>query len=207
MSTKKKTKAWLQQHVADPFVQKAQKDGYRSRASYKLLQIQEKDKLFRPGMCILDLGAAPGGWSQVVAKIVGPTGCVVAVDRLAMDPMAGVTFIQADFETDACIEAIHTAIAGRTIDWILSDLAPDLSGHRAVDQPRIIQLGESVLEFARSVATAKTSLLIKTFQGEGYPEFYRALQQGFKTLVVRKPDASRDASRELYLLAKNAKLV
>ncbi|MAZ44415.1 MAG: 23S rRNA methyltransferase [Legionellales bacterium] len=202
----KKDKNWMQRHVNDRFVQEANKEGMRSRASYKLLQIHERDKLFRPGMNIVDLGCAPGGWSQVAKQIVGQKGTVVGVDLLEMDPLQGVHFIKGDFQ-EAEVQSGLISFFDGPLDWVISDMAPNLTGHRAVDQPRAIALCEEVLYFAQDHLHPKGGLLIKTFHGEGFEEFLKMLRSTFKKVVSRKPEASRGESREVYLLAKEFKLV
>jgi 23S rRNA (uridine2552-2'-O)-methyltransferase len=194
---------WLQRHFDDPYVRQAQQAGYRSRAVYKLLEINERDHILRPGMKVIDLGAAPGGWSQVAAKIVGPRGQVIALDILPMDPLPGVRFIQGDFREEAVMKELLQAVGEQRVDLVLSDMAPNISGMKAVDQPRAMYLAELALEVARKVLAPGGMLLVKTFQGEGIDAFRRELQQSFKTLVTRKPKASRPASREVYVLAKN----
>lgn len=202
----KKDRAWMQRHINDRFVQEANKEGWRSRASYKLLQLQEKDKLFRPGMKVCDLGCAPGGWSQVAKKIVGDKGIVAGVDLLDMDAIQGVQFIKGDFQ-DLQVQSQLISYFDGPLDWVISDMAPNLTGHRAVDQPRAIALCEDVLYFAQDHLNPKGGLLVKTFHGEGFEEYLKMLRDAFKKVVTRKPEASRVESREVYLLAKEFKLV
>lgn len=193
---------WLREHFDDVYVKRAQKEGYRSRACYKLLEIQEKDRLIRPGMTVVDLGSAPGGWSQVAASLVGERGRVLASDILPMDSIAGVEFIEGDFTEDAVYEAILAAIGDDPVDLVISDMAPNMSGMNAVDQPRAMYLVELALDMARRVLKPGGGFLSKVFQGEGFDELYRLLREHFDTVVTRKPAASRPRSREVYLLAR-----
>jgi 23S rRNA (uridine2552-2'-O)-methyltransferase len=198
MARTKTSKAWMHEHVTDPYVRRAKQEGYRSRAAYKLIGVLEKDKLVRPGMTVVDLGAAPGGWSQVLAPLVGSAGRVIALDVLEMEPIEGVAFIRGDFSETATLEEL----AGRLIDIVISDMAPNISGVGLADQARSIGLAELALEFARDRLKPGGSFLVKMFQGSGVNEFRRQLAEAFSTVVVRKPKASRDRSSELYLLAK-----
>lgn len=198
----KSSKRWLHEHESDFYVKEARKQGYRSRAAFKLIEIQDKDKLIKPGMCVVDLGAAPGGWSQLAAKWVGHKGKVIAMDLLAMDPLVGVEFLQGDFQDDAVLEQLLLLLGEQPLDVIISDMAPNTSGMRSVDQPRAMYLSELALDFAKQRLAPGGSLLIKTFQGEGYPEFFQQLRDNFSKVITRKPKASRDRSREIYLLAK-----
>jgi 23S rRNA (uridine2552-2'-O)-methyltransferase len=198
-------KAWMQEHVNDHWVKEATRLGYRSRAAFKLLELSEKDDLFRPGMCVVDLGSAPGGWAQVLRGRLGPRATIVAVDLLPLDPIRGVTFVQGDFRTDEGLAGVEAALAGRRVDLVVSDLAPNLSGVAAADQARWVHLGELALEFARKRLQPGGDLVVKAFQGEGFQEFVRAMQQQFAKVHVRKPKASRDRSREVYLVAKGLK--
>jgi len=202
MARTKTSKAWMQEHVTDPYVRRAKQEGYRSRAAYKLIEVLEKDKLVRPGMTVVDLGAAPGGWSQVLAPLVGTAGRVIALDVLEMEPIEGVAFIRGDFSETATLERLEKELAGRRIDLVISDLAPNISGVGLVDQARSIGLAELALEFARDRLKPGGSFLVKLFQGSGVDEFRNQLVEAFSTVVVRKPKASRDRSSELYLLAK-----
>lgn len=192
---------WLQEHFDDPYVKQAQKEGYRSRASYKLQELQQKDHLIKPGMTVVDLGAAPGGWCQVAANLVGHKGCVIASDILPMDSMAGVTFIQGDFTEQAVFDRILAALGGDAVDVVISDMAPNLSGMTAVDQPRAMELAELAADMARQVLKPGGSFVTKLFQGEGFDQFVAQLRKEFETLKVRKPPASRSRSREVYLVA------
>ncbi|MAT94964.1 MAG: 23S rRNA (uridine(2552)-2'-O)-methyltransferase RlmE [Halioglobus sp.] len=195
------SKAWLKEHRDDPYVQQAQREGYRSRACYKLLELQARDRLLRPGMTVLDLGSAPGGWSQVAAQQVGDHGRVVATDILPMDGLAGVEFVQGDFTEDAVFERILATLDGTPVDLVLSDMAPNLSGMKAVDQPRAMYLVELALDMARRVLGADGSFVAKVFQGEGFDPLLRDIRQAFARVHTRKPDASRPRSREVYLVA------
>lgn len=199
---KKKRSKWMQRHVTDAFVQQAQKEGFRSRAAYKLLEIQEKDKVIKPGMTVVDLGSAPGGWSQVVADLVGEHGRVIALDILPMDAFANVEFIQGDFREQEVYDKLMALLGDKKVDLVISDMAPNISGMKSVDQPRAIYLVELALEFALQVLKPGGDLLVKVFQGEGVEEYRRQLQGAFTRLLTRKPHASRSESREFYLLAR-----
>lgn len=201
----KTSKGWLKEHFDDPYVKKAQKDGYRSRASYKLLEIQEKDRLLRPGMTVVDLGAAPGGWCQVASRLIGERGRIIASDILPMDGIADVTFIQGDFTEDEVFEQILAAIGGQPVDLVISDMAPNMSGTPAVDQPRAMYLCELALDMAARVLRPGGDFLIKVFHGEGFDDYYRDLRTRFDKVLTRKPGASRDRSRETYLLGRGFK--
>lgn len=196
------SKAWLKEHRDDPYVQQALREGYRSRACYKLLEIQEKDRLIRPGMMVLDLGSAPGGWSQVVEPLVGDHGRVVASDILPMDSLAGVEFIQGDFTEDAVFERILSALGSRPVDLVVSDMAPNMSGMATVDQPRAMYLVELALDMACKVLAPGGALVAKVFQGEGFDPVFREAQGAFSKVMTRKPKASRPRSREVYLVAQ-----
>nr|WP_299245312.1 23S rRNA (uridine(2552)-2'-O)-methyltransferase RlmE [uncultured Halomonas sp.] len=204
-SDSKSSAGWLKEHFDDAYVQRAWQDGYRSRASYKLLEIDAKDHLFRPGMTVIDLGAAPGGWSQIAVDKVGPEGRVIASDILEMDALAGVDFIQGDFTEDHVLEAILESLDGRPVDLVISDMAPNMSGMAAIDQPQAMYLAELALDLVRQVLSPDGSLLIKVFQGEGFDDYLKTLRQAFVKVVTRKPDSSRARSREVYLLAKRYK--
>lgn len=205
MARSKSSQRWLREHFDDHWVARAQAEGYRSRASFKLLEIHEKDKLFRPGMTVLDLGAAPGGWSQVAARLVGSRGMVVASDILAMDSIADVTFIQGDFREEAVYEQIVASLGGRKVDLVMSDMAPNMSGNRAVDLPRAMYLAELALDMAVNVLAVEGVFLVKMFQGEGFDQYRRALQSRFRKVLSRKPAASRPRSREVYQLGAGLK--
>lgn len=198
-----RSKVWLKEHMEDVYVQRAQKDGYRARAAYKLLEIQEKDRLFRPGMTVVDLGSAPGSWSQVAAKLVGINGQVIASDILPMDGMAGVQFIQGDFREQEVFDQLLGAIGGKPVDLVISDMAPNISGTASADLPRAMYLCELALDMAQRVLKPGGSFVIKVFQGEGYDAYREAILKSFKVLKTRKPDASRPRSREIYLVAKD----
>lgn len=195
------SKAWLKEHRDDPYVQRAQRDGYRSRACYKLLELQARDRLILPGMTVLDLGSAPGGWSQVSMELAGHSGRVIASDVLPMDALAGVEFIQGDFTEDAVVERILAAIGDRKVDVVISDMAPNMSGVNAVDQPRSIYLVELALDMARQVLASDGSFVAKIFHGEGFDELFRDTRESFNRVLTRKPKASRPRSREVYLVA------
>ena len=200
---KSSSKAWLKEHRDDPYVQQAQREGYRSRACYKLLEIQEQDRLIKPGMTVLDLGSAPGGWSQVAAELVGHSGRVIASDILPMDSIAGVEFIEGDFTEDDIFERILAAIGDAPLDLVLSDMSPNMSGMNAVDQPRSMYLVELALDMARQVLPPGGAFVSKIFQGEGFDTLFRDANGSFGKLVTRKPKASRPRSREVYLVAKD----
>lgn len=202
MARSKSSNRWLDEHVNDPFVKQAQKDGYRSRASYKLLEINEKDKLIRPNMLVMDLGSAPGGWSQVAAKLVGHKGRVVASDILPMDTIAGVEFIQGDFTEESVFDEIMGVVNGAPVDVVISDMAPNISGVDAADQASSMYLVELALDMARQVLKPKGSFVAKVFQGVGYDEYLKDLRTSFEKVVIRKPESSRARSREVYLVGK-----
>ncbi len=199
------SKAWLKEHREDPYVQRAQREGYRSRACYKLLELQEKDRLIKPGMTVLDLGSAPGGWSQVASRLVGHKGRVIASDILPMDSLEGVEFIQGDFTGEAVFEQILQAVGSRPVDVVISDMAPNMSGVNAVDQPRSIYLVELALDMARRVLAPGGSFVAKVFQGEGFEPLFRDAKDGFGKVLTRKPSASRPRSREVYIVARGLK--
>ena len=199
------SKQWLRRHVNDPYVQRSKKEGYRSRSVYKLTEIDERDKLLRPGQVVVDLGAAPGGWSQVLAKRVGPQGKVIAIDLLEMEPVSGVTFIQGDFGSKKGLEAVQAALQGRRADLVLSDMAPNMTGIAVSDQARSMELAELARDFALLHLQPEGALLIKIFQGAGYDEYLLSLRRAFRKVVIRKPDASRGESAEQYLLARGLK--
>jgi 23S rRNA (uridine2552-2'-O)-methyltransferase len=202
---KSKNRTWIKQHVKDPYVKQSQLDGYRSRASYKLLEIVEKGRYIKPGMVVVDLGSAPGGWSQVAAKLVGHKGCVVAVDILPMDPVAGVSFIQGDFTEEEILNQLLGEIGNRPVDLVISDMAPNLTGMKAVDQPAMIYLAELAVDLVQQVMTDDGIFIAKLFQGEGFDEFVRNTRTVFNVVSLKKPDASRSKSREVYLVAKGLK--
>ncbi len=196
-----RSKIWMQEHLDDHYVQKAWQDGYRSRASYKLLELQEKDKLIRPGMNILDLGSAPGSWCQVAGRLMDGRGKVVATDILPMDALPDVTFVQGDFREQEVNDAIMAQLNGELMDLVICDMAPNMSGNTSVDLPRAMYLCELALDMAVQVLRPKGTFVVKAFHGEGYEEYRRAILQHFAVLKARKPDASRARSREVYLVA------
>ena len=198
---------WLQEHFSDPFVKKAQAQGFRSRAIYKLEELDQREKLLRPGQVCLDLGAAPGAWSQYASRRVGRKGRVVATDILAMDPIVGVEFVQGDFREDAVVAALLALVPARGVDLLLSDMAPNLSGIDAVDQPRSLYLAELALDMAAKVLKPGGTALIKVFQGAGFTELLTATRRRFAKVRMLKPEASRARSPELYLLAKDFTIV
>ncbi|RXZ43542.1 23S rRNA (uridine(2552)-2'-O)-methyltransferase RlmE [Crenobacter cavernae] len=202
MARSKTSKGWLQEHVNDHYVHQAQKDGYRSRAAYKLLEINEKDKLIRPGGIIADLGSAPGSWSQVAARLVGDKGRVFALDILPMNAIAGVDFIQGDFREDAVLDEFVRLLDGRALDLVISDMAPNISGMNAIDQARSFHLTELALEFAREHLKPGGHFLVKVFQGSEFQSYLKAMRETFAEVQTRKPKASRDRSSEIYLLGK-----
>jgi 23S rRNA (uridine2552-2'-O)-methyltransferase len=203
---KKKSKAWMQEHVNDPYVQQAQKEGWRARAVFKLKEIDEKDRLLKPGMTVVDLGATPGSWCQYAAKRIQPGGCLIALDLLEMEPVPGVEFIQGDFREDAVLDRLKSALAGRRVDLVLSDMAPNMTGIAATDNAQVMYLAELTLDFARENLKPGGDLLVKVFQGAGFMELRKAMQAEFESLATRKPAASRDRSAELYLLARKKRL-
>jgi 23S rRNA (uridine2552-2'-O)-methyltransferase len=188
--------------VNDPYVQRSKREGYRSRSAYKLIEIDDRDRILAPGAVVVDLGAAPGGWSQVAAKRVGPKGRVVAIDLLDMEPVPGAAFIKGDFSTDRGLAEVEAALGGARADAVLSDMAPNLSGIAISDQARSMALAELARDFALARLNPGGAFLVKVFQGAGYEEFHKSLRAGFERVIVRKPDASRGESAELYLLAR-----
>ncbi|HWI12682.1 MAG TPA: RlmE family RNA methyltransferase [Burkholderiales bacterium] len=202
MARSKTSKAWMHEHVNDPYVKRAQAEGFRSRAAYKLQQLAERDKLLKSGMLVVDLGAAPGGWSQVAAKAAGPGGRVVAVDLLPVTPVHGVTVIQGDFHEDQVLAEVEAALGGQQADLVISDMAPNISGIPLVDQARAAALAELALDFALKHLKPRGNFLVKAFQGEGYEPFVKTMRAHFVEVVTRKPEASRSRSNEVYLLGK-----
>lgn len=196
------SKAWLKEHRDDPYVQQAQREGYRSRACYKLLELQERDKLIRPGMTVLDLGSAPGGWSQVAIALVGASGKVIASDILPMEHLEGVSFIEGDFTEQKVLQQILDALEGKRVDLVISDMAPNMSGVHAVDQPRAIYLVELALDMARQVLSPGGAFVTKLFHGEGFDQVFAQAKDSFQKVLTRKPKASRARSSEVYLVAK-----
>lgn len=203
---KKKSKQWMQQHVNDPYVQQAHKEGWRARAVFKLKEIDEKDHLLKPGMTVVDLGATPGSWSQYAAKRIQPGGRLIALDLLEMAPLPGVEFIQGDFREDAMLERLKSALAGRQVDLVMSDMAPNMTGIAATDSTQVMFLAELTLDFSREYLKPGGDLLVKVFQGAGFMELRQAMQAEFESLATRKPAASRDRSAELYLLARKKRM-
>jgi 23S rRNA (uridine2552-2'-O)-methyltransferase len=195
-------KTWMQEHVADPYVKRARTEGMRSRAAYKLDEIAGRDRLLRPGMVVVDLGAAPGGWSQVAAERVAPGGQVIAVDVLDMTPLRGVSFIRGDFREEPVVAEVERSLGARKADLVLSDMAPNLTGIAVTDQARALELGELALEFAMNHLKPQGNFLVKTFQGAGFEAFLKVLRGCFTAVAVRKPGASRDRSSEVYLVCK-----
>ena len=195
-------KAWMHEHVSDAYVREAQRLGYRSRSAFKLLELAEKDKLFRRATTVVDLGAAPGSWCQVLKERLGPQAKIIAVDMLPMEPIPGVTLIQADFATDEGLRAVEASLAGARADLVLSDMAPNLSGIESVDQARSVHLAELALEFASHALQPNGDFVVKVFQGTGLADFQRAAAQLFNKTYIRKPKASRDRSREVFVVAK-----
>ena len=205
MSRSKTSKAWMREHINDPYVQKAKAEGYRSRAAYKLLELDKKDRLLVPGQLLVDLGAAPGSWSQVAVARLGSKGRVVAVDLLPMEPLAGVRFVQGDFREQEVLDALIKALGGRKADLVISDLAPNISGIGVSDQARSMYLCELALEFARQCLKPGGALLVKVFQGAGFTEFLADMRKSFVKVGSRKPEASRGRSSEMYLLGRGFK--
>ena len=202
MARSKSSGRWLKEHFDDQYVKQAQKDGYRSRASYKLLEIQEKDRIMRPGMTVIDLGSAPGGWSQVTSRVIGDQGVLIASDILHMDSIADVTFIQGDFTEDSVYQEILSAVNNRPVDLVISDMAPNMSGIRTADQASAMFLCELALDLATKVLKPGGDFLIKIFQGEGFDSYLKTVREQFDKVQMRKPASSRDRSREQYLLAR-----
>lgn len=201
-SRSKSSKAWLERQHSDPYTQLAKQQGYRSRAAFKLLEIQQKDNIIQPGMRVVDLGAAPGGWSQVVCQILKGRGRLIAVDLLPIEPLPAVDIVEGDFEEQAVLETILTRLEAQKVDLVISDMAPNLSGITLVDQSRALYLVELAVSFADTVLKEGGTLLVKAFQGEGFQSLWSMLKKQFRQVVIRKPKSSRSESREIYLLAK-----
>lgn len=201
----KSSRRWLQEHFSDPYVKKAQREGYRSRAIYKLVELQQRDHLFHPNSVVIDLGAAPGSWSQWLAQLIGPGGRIIALDILPFEPIPGVEMIKGDFTDLVVFEKLLQCLGPTKADWVISDMAPDMSGLDSVDQPRSMELAELTFDFAKHVLKPEGGILVKVFQGEGFDDFLRQLREYFLKVVIRKPKASRDRSREVYLLARGMK--
>lgn len=198
----KSSRRWLKEHFSDTYVKRAQQAGYRSRAIFKLQEIQDRDRLFKPGMIVIDLGAAPGGWSQFVAELVKPSGQIIALDLLPMEPLEGVDFIQGDFTDEAILAVLHQRLDEKKADWVISDMSPNLSGNASIDIPRAMYLIELALDFAIRVLAPGGGILFKVFQGDGFDSLLAEIKRKFKMVTVRKPKASRGRSREVYILAK-----
>jgi 23S rRNA (uridine2552-2'-O)-methyltransferase len=196
------SRQWLERQRNDPYVKRAQREGYRSRAAYKLLDIQAKDQLLRPGQHLVDLGAAPGSWSQVAARIIGPSGRVIALDLLPIEPLTGVTILEGDFRESEAIDRLNRVLGDTRLDLVLSDMAPNITGTVAVDQPRAMYLVELALEFARERLQPGGSMIVKVFQGEGFDRLLAEMRRSFDRVASRKPESSRSRSRELYVVAK-----
>jgi 23S rRNA (uridine2552-2'-O)-methyltransferase len=199
------SRQWLRRHVNDPYVQRSKREGYRSRSAYKLMEIDDRDRILAPGAVVVDLGAAPGGWTQVAIERAGPKGRVVAIDLLEMEPVQGAAFIRGDFSRAGGLAEVEAALAGAKVDAVLSDMAPNISGIAISDQARSMALAEIARDFALSHLKPTGAFLVKVFQGAGYDEFFRSLRAGFGKVAVRKPGASRGESAELYLLARGLK--
>ncbi|MGB5177576.1 MAG: 23S rRNA (uridine(2552)-2'-O)-methyltransferase RlmE [Gammaproteobacteria bacterium] len=202
MGKSKSSHQWLRKHFDDEFVKRAQREGYRSRAVYKLDEIQKKDRVLRPGSVVVDLGAAPGGWSQYAAQMLGDKGRIIALDILPMEPLPGVEFLQGDFREDEVLAALVELLAGAAVNLVMSDMAPNISGMEAVDQPRSMYLVELAADFAATVLGKGGDLLFKGFQGEGFDTLLKDLRGQYRNVLIRKPKASRSRSREVYVLAK-----
>ncbi len=201
MARSKTSSRWLKEHFDDEYVKRAQKEGYRSRAVFKLEELNEKDRFIRHGMVVVDLGAAPGGWSQYAIKQVGDKGRVFALDILPMEPLTDVEFLEGDFRENEVLDQLTTRLDGRTVDLVMSDMAPNISGMKGVDQPRVMYLAELALDFARENLVSDGVFLVKLFQGEGYDPYVQDLRRYFTKVKFRKPKASRPRSREVYALA------
>jgi 23S rRNA (uridine2552-2'-O)-methyltransferase len=201
MARSKSSQRWLKEHFSDPFVKRAQAEGWRSRAVFKLEELLEKDRLVRPGMVVVDLGAAPGGWSQYVRQAVGENGRVIALDILDMPPVAGVEFIHGDFREPDALSRLESTLAGQRVDLVLSDMAPNMTGLAAVDRPRGMHLAELARDFAAERLKPGGDFLVKLFQGPGFDDYVRDLRRNFRRVVLRKPKASRGRSPEVYAVA------
>ena len=201
----KSSQSWLKEHRDDIYVRQSKVDGYRSRAAYKLLELNKKDLLFKKGMTVVDLGAAPGGWSQIAYRLVQPGGMVLATDILDMEDIPGVVFVQGDFTETSCLDELLKKLGDRQIDLVISDMAPNISGMPEIDQPRAMHLIELAVDFAENKLKKGGSLLLKVFQGEGFEDLLKQLKKDYKSVLSRKPDASRARSKEIYILAKGKK--
>ncbi|NBX00452.1 MAG: RlmE family RNA methyltransferase [Methylophilaceae bacterium] len=205
MKRTKTSKAWMQEHVNDPYVKLAQKDGYRARAAYKLIEIDDKDRLIKPGMVVVDLGSTPGSWSQVAIQRLKGNGRVIALDLLPMVGIPGVEFIQGDFREDEILEQLEEKLNGQQIDLVISDMAPNISGISSVDQPNAVYLTELAVDFSLKWLKPEGNFLVKVFVGSGFEEIVKIMRDGFEKVVTRKPKASRDRSTEVYLLGLKRK--
>lgn len=205
MARSKSSNDWMKEHFDDHYVKLAQKAGYRSRATFKLEEIDKKDKLMRAGMAVVDLGSAPGGWSDYALRKVGDKGTVIALDILPMTPLTGVHFIEGDFREDSVLDELNVVLNSQQIDLVLSDIAPNITGVSAIDQPSSMYLVELALDFALTNLSKNGSFLVKVFQGEGFEQYMKAMRDGFQKVITRKPDASRPRSREVYLLGRGLK--
>lgn len=205
MARSKSSNQWMQEHFHDEYVKMAQAQGYRSRAVFKLSEIQEKDSLIKAGMNVVDLGAAPGGWSQYAQQRLGKGNKLVALDILPMDPIDGVDFIQGDFLEQSVIDQLYAVLDNMPVHLVLSDMAPNMSGNKAVDQPRSMYLCELALDTAKTILAKNGAFLVKVFQGEGFEDYHDEVQKNFTKVVIRKPKASRPRSNEVYILAKGFK--
>ncbi|CAA9891526.1 23S rRNA methyltransferase [Candidatus Methylobacter favarea] len=205
MGQSKSSKRWLEEHFEDEYVKKAQAKGYRSRAVFKLSEIQNSDRLIKPGMNVVDLGAAPGGWAQFARQLIGKKNKLIALDILPMEPLEGVDFIQGDFRDNAVLDQLYAILNGMPVNLVMSDMAPNMSGNKAIDQPGSIYLGELALDTAKTVLIKEGTFLVKVFQGEGFEAFHHDVQNLFSKVSIRKPKASRPRSNEVYILAKGFK--
>ncbi len=205
MARSKSSNDWMKEHFDDHYVKMAQKAGYRSRSTFKLEEIDKKDKLIRPGMVVVDLGSAPGGWSDYALRKMGDNGTIVALDILSMTPLTGVHFIEGDFREDSVLDELNEVVNGQQIDLVLSDMAPNITGVASIDQPSSMYLVELALDFALTNLSKQGVFLVKVFQGEGFEQYMKAMRDGFQKVITRKPDASRPRSREVYLLGRGLK--
>ncbi len=206
MARKSSSARWIARQARDPFVKQAQAEGWRSRAVFKLAELQERDKLMKPGSVVVDLGAAPGAWSQLAARVVGDKGRVIALDLLPMTPLAGVDILQGDFREESVMESLLNSLSGSPVDLVLSDMSPNMSGTRVVDQPRAMHLAELAADFGSQVLRPGGNMVVKLFQGEGFQEYVTATRARFESVRMRKPSASRSGNRETYLVARNFRL-
>lgn len=205
MANKGSSRRWLKEHFSDPYVKQAHQMGLRSRSVFKLQEIAEREKLFKPGMHVIDLGAAPGGWSEYIASLIRPKGKLIAVDLLPIKPIKDVIFIQGDFSEDKTVTTLLDLLSGEKVDWVVSDIAPNLSGNESIDIPRAMYLSELVVEFALRTLSTEGGLLLKVFQGSGFDSLLNEIKGNFKKVLIKKPKASRGRSREIYILARSLK--